>query len=821
MVKRERMAPALLRSRATTAFMTLIMALGITLTVSAAENPYSSIFAPTKISVGIEGVYKNGFQTPVRLSFQPMHSEVADVTYRLELETRDTDGAAFFIGQTLTKEELRLGEIELSFVFPKSRGNLVARVKDSDGKTIWSKELSPGKSEDKELQVVFNEPANPSKPIYLVVGDDKIGFADAFGELRLKEERRPQVVKVSSFRELPESFLSYECVDRLFFTTSDLALYEGMTLESKEIKAVEEWTLNGGNVVVLAGKNSAPLLTENGVLSGLAPGVAAPQTHEFRSVNAFTNDLQNVKNLAMTGTRSNPFLQVPVIKELKEGTIVEMREAETPLLTSRAVGLGTVVFFAADLGEAPIANWSGRGRLLLKILGIDPDVIGPKDASASMIKRGYVDFSGQIRSALDVFDGVKTTPFSALAVLLLLYVLAIAPFDWFLVKKVFKRPILTWVAFPLEIVAFIVVGVAWYRHTTPQHEILNQLDVVDVDLASGRARDVSWFGFYSPVGNRYDLEFTPKISDYRITSGSETAAIFPLTLSGEGLGGAEQKAFSPKLWDEQYSVESDALRRFPAATRSSKSFVGRWYGALENLPEFTSLSDDGLSLKGSVINPFNSPIYNACLIYKGGACELGTLPPGETVIERGAARLEPMRILNEQRSSVPTDRLARWDSSSYNSASKRLPYIVRAASFYEFAGGVDNFGTEKRLQRDLDLTALLRCGRAVIYGVVVDPECEEYRPSEDTARLSADALEMERLNEKLARQKGEEYRNRRLETPEKYGRYGTTPEFVSSIATTSRSNEESVDPLPASKRTVVVRIITPIRLGSHPTTETK
>ncbi len=815
------MAVAWLKSRAAMAFTTFVMAFLATLTANAADNPNLSKFVPIKLTVGIEGVYKNGFQTPVRLFFQPISSTAANETYRFELETRDTDGAAFLCGQTLTREEVERGEVELSFLFPKSRGTLVARIKNADNKALWSKELSPGKTEDENVQIVFNEPANPSKPIYLVVGDEKVGFADAFAELRLKEERRPEVVKVSSFSELPENFLSYESVDRLFFTTADQTLYEGVTLDSKEVQAVEEWVLNGGNVVLLAGKNSTPLLSENGVLSGLAPGVAEPQTHEFRSVNAFTNDLQNVKNLVMTGTRSNPFLQAPVLKELKEGVIVEMQEAETPLLATRAVGLGTVVFFAADLGEEPIANWSGRGRLMLKILGVDPDVIGSKDASASMIKRGYVDFSGQIRSALDVFDGVKTTPFSIVALLLLLYVVTIAPLDWFLVKKVFKRPLLTWGTFPLSVVVFIVVGVALYRHTTPQHECLNQLDVVDVDLASGRARDVSWFGFYSPVGNRYDLEFAPKISDYQITEGSETSVILPLSLSGEGLGGAEQKAYSPKLWNEQYSVECDALRRFPVATRSSKSFVGKWYGELENMPEYPSLSDDGLSLKGAVVNPFNSPIYNACLIYKGGACELGTLPPGETMIERGAARLEPMRILNEQRSSVPTNRVAKWDSSSYNSASKRLPYIVRAASFYDFAGGVENFGSEKRLQREIDLTALLRCGRAVIYGVVVDPECEEYKPSEDTARLSADALEMERLNEKLARQKGEEYRNRRLETLEKYGRYGTTPEFVSSVATTARSGEESADPLPASKRTVVVRIITPIRLGSHPTTETK
>ena len=135
------MASALLRSRATTAFMTFIMAFGLTLAVNAADNPDLSKFVPTKISVGIEGVYKNGFQTPVRLSFQPMKSEAASEIYRIELETRDTDGATFFCGQNLTKEDLGRGEIELSFVFPKSRGNLVARVKGIDGKTLWSKAI--------------------------------------------------------------------------------------------------------------------------------------------------------------------------------------------------------------------------------------------------------------------------------------------------------------------------------------------------------------------------------------------------------------------------------------------------------------------------------------------------------------------------------------------------------------------------------------------------------------------------------------------------------------------------------------------------------
>ena len=143
----------------------------------------------------------------------------------------------------------------------------------------------------------------------------------------------------------------------------------------------------------------------------------------------------------MTGSRSNPFLQTPVLSELKSGSTVEMQEAETPLLVSRAVGLGSVIFFAADLADAPIANWSGRGRLMLRILGIDPDAPALKNGASNVVRRGYVDYSGQIRSALDKFDGVRPVPFALVVALLLAYVVVIAPIDWFLAKKVFNSPI--------------------------------------------------------------------------------------------------------------------------------------------------------------------------------------------------------------------------------------------------------------------------------------------------------------------------------------------------------------------------------------------
>ena len=763
------------------------------------------------VCVGIAGVYKNGFQTQIVVSLEPGERSEAIV---LELETRDTDGAPFAFRREATRQELSTGKVELSFVLPKSSGKLTIRAIAHDS-VVDEQTFEPSGRPVEGLDVVFGEPASPARPVYLVVGDDKAGFAEAFAELRLKEERRPIVVKMESLEQLPNDYRSYEAIDRVFLTTTDVSLYEGYGADSEKFVALERWVETGGNVVIFAGKDSVGLLSDGGALSGLSPGKSvAAQTHEFRVVNALINELQNVKNLAMTGTRSNPFLRAPVLSELKEGANVEMQEAETPLLVSRAVGLGTTIFFAADLASAPIANWSGRSRLMLKILGIDPDDQRAREGSANVVKRGYVDYSGQIRSALDRFNGVRLVPFTIVAIMLFVYVLAIAPLDWALVKKIIKKPMATWATFPFFVLLFAVIAVWIFKARTPKEEMFNQLDVIDVDMASGSVRDVSWIGFYSPVGNRYDLSFKPALSGLELV-GEATSTVAPLPLSGAGLGGAEQKTYTPRLWNEPYRVEEGSLRNIPMSTRSSKSFVGRWTGRVKGLPQTVELSDDTLSLRGSVVNPFDVPIYSAYIVYQGGACALGTLPPGETRIDRGAARIEPMRVINEQRSSVPNSRSATWDSNTYNSASVRLPYILRAATFYDYGGGVDNFGIEKRLQRDVDLSALLRCGRAVVYGVIVDPECEEYKPTGDLARISADAVEIERLNKKIAEQKGEEYRDTRAETLKKYGFYGTSPDFKASDTQVAPSRKGEDFAHSAASRTVVARLIVPIRFGPH------
>ncbi len=778
----------------------LFWAVASAFSASAAESDAPTVgnaLEAVAVNVGLDGVYKNGFQTRIVASWK---GEAA----RVELETLDSDGTPFVVAKTPTVDENQAGRAEFSSVLPKANAPLTLRCVAADGSAV-ERTFEPG-ARSSDSETVFTAPAPASKPIYLVVGEGDIGLEDAFSALRWSEARRPTVVRLDSLDQAPTDRRSYEAVERLILTTTVPEIFAGRGPTDPKIVAIERWLERGGDVVLLAGAESIPLLKEDGALFAFSPGArVADAAHEFRVVNSLLSNLEGVKNLAMTGSKSSPYLRVPVVSELKSNAVVGMLEAETPLFVERPVGLGTVAFFAADLATPPFSSWTGRGVLWAKILGIASSGAATAADAPVYVKRGYRDISGQLRSANDVFDGVAAPSFALALLLAFVYLLAVGPFDWFLAKKVFKRPSTTWATFPAFVLLFGALAVWTTSATRTSEPRLNQIDLIDVDVESGVVRNVSWFGLYSPRDGRRDLTFGAGAAsafgkDAKFIE-APSATLTPLTLSGNGVGGAEQQTFAPRVWNSPYSGDASddstaSLKNVPFLARSSKSFVGRWTGRLAELPR-GDLYDDGLGLRGTIVNPLDVPIYSAFVLYDGGAYSLGTLAPGETKLERSAIRLEARRVLNEHRSSVPTERAERWNSTDYNAGSRRVPYILRAASFYDLGGGLETYGLEKRLQGDVDLSDLIRCGRAVVYGTVVDPEAEKYRPLENGAKSGSGSAKG-KSDAELA--------------VEKFGTFGSSDELTPTVA----SSTENGDAVAPSKRTVVVRLALPLRRGAAP-----
>ena len=99
-----------------------------------------------------------------------------------------------------------------------------------------------------------------------------------------------------------------------------------------------------------------------------------------------------------------------------------------PLVVRSADGFGELIFVAVDLNQPPLDRWPGLPQLLAALLGRSvSSAQSPPVESAAVSHLGYNDLSGQLRSAIDQFPGVRVTPFWLVAVLASGYVLLLFP----------------------------------------------------------------------------------------------------------------------------------------------------------------------------------------------------------------------------------------------------------------------------------------------------------------------------------------------------------------------------------------------------------
>src|SRR5690606_17788698 len=141
---------------------------------------------------------------------------------------------------------------------------------------------------------------------------------------------------------------------------------------------------------------------------------------------------------AVTDAEGESRLNVPRLEDVRgrieayEGS----RATDLPLVVRAAHGLGEVVFVAADLDRPPFLDWAAREQLLLKLLGKPEKSTSSASTDTSAVGMyGYTDMSGQLRAALEQFEGVKLVPFSLVATLIVLYIVAIGPLDYLLLKR--------------------------------------------------------------------------------------------------------------------------------------------------------------------------------------------------------------------------------------------------------------------------------------------------------------------------------------------------------------------------------------------------
>lgn len=666
----------------------------------------------TNVEVGIGGEYKVGHWTPVVVVLDVP----ADCHAKAILTTADGEGLSTRFADPeftpLTAGNVRL---ERYLQFGHARAGLTVALELRDGPTVErtfaARDLPPARVSTSEL--------------LLVVGRD-IGLQDALTQRSFQLQRDVHVIPPTPLESLPAHPLGYAAVDLLTLSTTDL---DWQRAPEAQRNALRDWLLLGGRAVISCGRQGEALFGPGQPLADLAPGQferIAPlrRTAALESYAGSTQRLESARDARIdvalfSGVRGH--------LEVFEGSAATELQ---PLVVHYPVGLGQVSLITMDLDQPPLEPWAGRAALLARVLAFHQageTGKGQGDFQSKLpAQLGYHDLAGQLRMALDQFSGVTLVAFSWVAGLIAFYILLIGPGDYFFVRFGLRRMQATWLTLGLLGIGFIAL--AWWLNTRLKSDrpLVNQAEIVDVDLASGVRRGISWTHLYSPRTEAYNL--TPQVSSPSATQPAETApsqlhslatAIGWEGLPGDGLGGLDGRP-APRLFDSPYGLQLQLSPEttahatdVPIQAAATKGFVTQWWRQGDALPQAQlQPTNDGL-LRGEFVYPLDVPLIDSGILYGNWLYRLPSpLKPGQTIaLESLPAPRNLLWQLTEKRVVDAKDIVTPW-----NPRSTEIARILEAMMFHQAAGGDNYTGLTQRFYARLDLSDHLRTGRAMLVG---------------------------------------------------------------------------------------------------------
>ena len=351
--------------------------------------------------------------------------------------------------------------------------------------------------------------------------------------------------------------------------------------EGARLEALDQWIRMGGRLVLCVGSRADEVLAQGSALRRFAPGrlekiVALKSDRGVGSVcrsfgggaarQRAANQAFRRRNWPMWKALSRPAKPICRLSSARRGAWGRLF-SWPPIWTRGRLANGPIVHCLWQ------KCWTCRPRRGEQ----QPD-------NAAFMHNRYTDLSGQLRSALDEFTGVRTIPFSLVALLIIFYILLIGPGDYFFLRKIVRRMEWTWLSFPIIVVAVSGAAYVLAYYLKGDQLRVNQADLVDVDAASGFVRGATWLNIFSPRMETFNLSLQPRLPDGR-TDASAQSWFAWLGLQGGALGGMNPRGANPTLWPEHYSfcARSCAMLGVPIQVWSTKSFTGRWSASTARL----------------------------------------------------------------------------------------------------------------------------------------------------------------------------------------------------------------------------------------------
>jgi hypothetical protein len=695
--------------RAPSAFACLI-SLWLGASVCTADEP-----AIGNVRVGIAGHFKRGHWAEIKVDVTAGDEPLSGV---LEVISRDGDGAAVaFVCED--RIELAAGKSNTFSALVKMgppRSDLQFRIR-ADGRTLaalTATEAMYGGGWNHQERSWTN--AHRSTALVLATVGPSSGVESSRELLARSSGDEAAVFSLESADQLPTTLPGYDAIDCVVIAMAKTDPLASASVRQREL--LMTWLGQGGRLILIAGDVAGELTATAAPWNELFGGALGERAimESDAGLRSFTGE-----SLELSPSPNVWQIEVPpssvILSEAGTGS------ADRPLIVEHPVGLGRVTVVLMDLNQPPLSQWNGRARLFARLitgesLTSEPDAVR---GGGRMTHLGYRDLAGQLRMALDQFAGVNPVHFHPVAGALLVYLILLGPGEYYLLRTAAPRAMhLTWVVFPLLVIAFVAGAIAWGRSSRGTALKVNQVEVVDLNLVGGQVRGSFWTALFSPDTRNVSLTAKPimQVEQAKVQMAWQA-------LPGDGLGGIDVAPLASGI-PEPYVVLSGgsspaSVKGLPLALASSKVLAGAWQGTIPAASDASQLRRGKLlEIEGSFRSVAPVPLKNAFLAHGDWMYRAhNEVMPGATI---NLANLERKHLeYFFTRRSVLKEREV---STPWNQEETDVGRIMDIMMFHGGLQGRNYTVLSHRYHDELDLTPLLHQGYAVLVGRAETPLVE-------------------------------------------------------------------------------------------------
>ena len=659
-----------------------------------------------EVAVGFGGWFKVGKWTPVRVEVIVS----GPGRLRLDVAGRDPTGH-LLVFEGVPQEFAAAGPHVLWGLFQS--GSLTDSLE-----VHLLRETDEAKLVEVASRTLRVQALRQSVSLWIAVGHPAGLEADPSGSRR--------IATYESLDGLPTDPVAWDGVDTLLLAAGGPQT-TGRSFEADEPtdRALEAWVRSGGHLIMAVGDLEA----YRG--SRLSQWIPVPVDDRARMLP--DSDLSKLVVFAPGNVPIKFVGRLPAVLWRPTDGRVWVETLSGPLLVEVACGLGRVTVLGVDIDRPPLSTWEALPSFLDQVARNGRGGLrSSQTASGGKVSHtGITDLKTQLHAVQEHFEEVRRVPIWQVMLLVVVYLLVVGPLDYLVVHRWLGRPRLTWLTLPTVVVVGVTVS-AWAAGATNGREPLaNQLDVVDIDVASGQVRVHSWMTLYAPESRQYDVSVKPTWP----AAGGPVRVCWSGTPE-KGFGGMYRPAgFGVGRVEYRLAPAGNLLAGLPVPIWSAQSVVTRWEAQAELAIDDELTSRSIGELRGRIefdrlpwkiddwILAFRNRVYRAdgrrYQVLGSGS----VLRPGSSAVRgRDLGSFLTGRVTRRvvHHSGVGTD--VRKSLDRYDPRNTDPKVLIRMLTFHEAAGGRGYTDLDNHDLSRLDLSMLLDLDRAVLVGrLIADP----------------------------------------------------------------------------------------------------